>query len=490
VWIHLPSGVSPSAQESADLTLPSSWLFQELERSVTWNEKPRTSRSWFKGLKTAPWTMRLFGRISPPSTATRGVAEWISSMGVSHASPIATQGSGKGKQTSETYGRPPHESYERYVQGDFFSKTSLESPATTGTEFGLSYETWATRLRSWSSAQRAWAQATFGNGSLPWPTPDTTEAPNRQANTTRWGGNNSLSEFGKHWPTPDAYNDPIAGGSAPWQESYERGKQIHLHHSARMHWPTPRSSPNENRTTQRAPTHGVSHGKSLAAEANEAAMWPTPAAASGGTHTGISAETAQSELEKGSQIGLGAATAMWATPVVEDGGRSTQYAEKRGKTLYHKGKKVQQGLGDQAKMWATPRSSEITESPETGKNRMKRLAAEGKSTGGVENLSAQAIQANWATPNTRDHHAQGAGMNPGASAVGLPMQVSSLQAPATETPGHECSPKCRRLNPQFVGWLQGMPMGWTSLAPLNSEDWAIWWHLCKAHLQFLLSWEG
>ncbi len=41
--------------------------------------------------------------------------------------------------------------------------------------------------------------------------------------------------------------------------------------------------------------------------------------------------------------------------------------------------------------------------------------------------------------------------------------TASLQAPTTETPGHECSPKCRRLNPLFVEWLQGFPIGHTAL---------------------------
>ena len=399
MWLHLPSAASRSAPESADLISPSSWLFQELARSATWNEKSRTSRSWFKGLKTAPWTMRLFGRISQPSTVSRGVAEWTSSMVVYPVSPIATQGNDKGKQTSETYGPPPQESYERYIQGDFFSKTSLESPATTGTEFGLSYETWATRLRRWSSAQRAWAQATFGSGSLP-------------------------------WPTPDAYNDPIAGGSAPWQESYEPGKQIHLHHSARMHWPTPNAGHQNDADTnwqerreklKEKWNNGNGFGLTLSMATS---TWPT--ATSRDWKDGTSAETAP---ENGL---LGRAAPLWNTP-------GTDSFRGRGGD-----RKDEAGLDRQAKMWATPRHNDAKNS--TWMHDRENLTLSG--------------------------------------------QVSSLQAPATETPGHECSPKCRRLNPQFVGWLQGMPMGWTSLAPLNSEDLVIWWHLCRERLRWLLSWDG
>jgi len=44
----------------------------------------------------------------------------------------------------------------------------------------------------------------------------------------------------QQWPTPEAYNDPKSGGSAPWQPSYKEGSQIHLHHAVQMgNWPTP-----------------------------------------------------------------------------------------------------------------------------------------------------------------------------------------------------------------------------------------------------------
>jgi hypothetical protein len=85
-----------------------------------------------------------------------------------------------------------------------------------------------------------------------------------------------------------------------------------------------------------------------------AALWPTPAASSGGTHTGISAETARNELARGNQIGLGAAAALWPTPV-GDGDRTTNYAQ--GGT----------SLGFAARnpeMWPTPRAGKTTDEEE------------------------------------------------------------------------------------------------------------------------------
>tara|TARA_R110002110_G_C13076686_1_gene683401 strand:+ start:92 stop:613 length:522 start_codon:yes stop_codon:yes gene_type:complete len=34
----------------------------------------------------------------------------------------------------------------------------------------------------------------------------------------------------------------------------------------------------------------------------------------------------------------------------------------------------------------------------------------------------------------------------------------------------------RRLNPSFVEWLMGVPIGWTSLKPLEMESYQLWWH--------------
>ena len=57
--------------------------------------------------------------------------------------------------------------------------------------------------------------------------------------------------------------------------------------------------------------------------------------------------------------------------------------------------------------------------------------------------------------------------------------------------GHECSEKCQRLNPVFVEWLMGWPIGWTSL-PLGLIDSRLlemelchWWRLMRSSLSRL-----
>jgi hypothetical protein len=61
--------------------------------------------------------------------------------------------------------------------------------------------------------------------------------------------------------------------------------------------------------------------------------------------------------------------------------------------------------------------------------------------------------------------------------------------PPTETPGRESSKSDQtlrpQLNPKFVEWLQGLPEGWTSAAPINSEALAIWFSHCRERVRSL-----
>ena len=55
--------------------------------------------------------------------------------------------------------------------------------------------------------------------------------------------------------------------------------------------------------------------------------------------------------------------------------------------------------------------------------------------------------------------------------------------------GHECSPKCRRLNPLFVAWLMGWPGGWTLLPNelTDSESLATAWFRWSRLMRYSLS---
>ena len=51
---------------------------------------------------------------------------------------------------------------------------------------------------------------------------------------------------------------------------------------------------------------------------------------------------------------------------------------------------------------------------------------------------------------------------------------SSLQAQGNQGYGKEFSHVNRRLNPRFVEWLMGLPIGWVSCEPLETESYQRW----------------
>lgn len=99
-------------------------------------------------------------------------------------------------------------------------------------------------------------------------------------------------------------------------------------------------------------------------------------------------------------------------------------------------------------------------------------ASEGTKNAGRRRASDRVLNEeakNWPTPAARDEKGANAPPMQRKNATGrmqmnqLPNYVahSSHLVPKTSTCGPECSPKHRRLNPQFVEWLMGLPSCWT-----------------------------
>ena len=69
----------------------------------------------------------------------------------------------------------------------------------------------------------------------------------------------------------------------------------------------------------------------------------------------------------------------------------------------------------------------------------------------------------------------------------LPDQPTANNGPASSESDPTSHPPSapKRLNPKFVEWLQGLPEGWTSAAPINSEALETWLSQCRAQLRSL-----
>jgi hypothetical protein len=155
----------------------------------------------------------------------------------------------------------------------------------------------------------------------------------------------------------------------------------------------------------------------------------------------------------------------------------------------------QTSLVDQAKMWPTPRSNDDRLSAHN--NRDHSTMAGGSLTDAIRM---------WPTPQARDNKsadAEGSGnyqrkvelgwtldlnttavnwANPKAMDLNVVASRYSHPVQETPTPGPQSSPSGqtsrRRLNPAFVEWLMGLPVGYTDFAPLETASWLsrLRWH--------------
>lgn len=225
--------------------------------------------------------------------------------------------------------------------------------------------------------------------------------------------------------------------------------------------------------------------------------WPTPHGIANTDHTGKRAGPSANEL--------GYMAGMWATPNAHDGRRpgadehSTQggnlnrdaslWQTPTTQDAHNNGPASQEArhsppLNAQANLWSTPRASD---GDKGGPN-------QSFGAGGTP-LPAQAASL-WMTPAVPNGGRMGARTETGREGQERALEhqsvasLSSLQAQPTATSGEPSSvstpgsPQPRpRLDPCFVEWLQGLPTGWTSRAPISSEDWETWRSLCARQLR-------
>ena len=154
--------------------------------------------------------------------------------------------------------------------------------------------------------------------------------------------------------------------------------------------------------------------------------WPTPNASTGGTHTGLTEETALKEVERGNQIGLGAAVAL------------------------------QNWNNKEQDKWPTPAARDVSGFDGPGK----------KNPSKPRDLYLSIHQ---------DQETEKHGKN------------YSEDSPKSSQPFAKtgiCSPKCRRLNPNFAEHLMGIPVGWTSVSgPLETELYRQWQRALLSYLR-------
>lgn len=475
--------------------------------------QPRSlSRAW----KTAPWIRRLSGLSCSPSTADAGVTAWMSSLPVSPASPGARQVKVKAPRTTDGSGQPSKRLLATFDPGSCSWKTSRPSlfeadspsssltlPLSVSMRSQRLYEQPTSALRINGSASSSWPTAAASDSrssgrhttetgvmhpgtSLTdamrgmWRTPDAPHGGgvrNRQASRGR-GHQLTIAEQAEHWATPTAMDSEQAGGKGATGTT--RGQS--LHRQVADDWPTPLASDSE----QRGHTGSPKMGRVLKDVARE--CWPTPTAEPyGSSQNGINGKGGEFErpsaatpsLERMSHsflpdlptwaLGAGSSAPDLSSPQLWKTPHGIANMDASGKVAGGGGEFAKQVMQN-PETWSTPRAQCNIQNK---KNFGPPSEGGRSSKPGLED-QAHAMRERWPSPTVMDS----AGFH-GEPDTGR----TSPNSGKTLAGVTEGSARKAKLNPQFVEWLMGLPIGWTAFAPVAMASYR---SRQRAHLSYLL----
>lgn len=122
--------------------------------------------------------------------------------------------------------------------------------------------------------------------------------------------------------------------------------------------------------------------------------------------------------------------------------------------------------GNESGLWLTPRVVEIDETPEKFRQRMNSKRQNDRKNG-FGNLTMQ-VKATFPTPTRSDHKGSGPTMMRKDGKLRGDRLDYALERnlDGTSTGG--------QLNPPWVEWLMGWPLGWTDLKPLGTDKFQQW----------------
>ena len=300
--------------------------------------------------------------------------------------------------------------------------------------------------------------------------PSGTVSIGKQSELTIWAHPTDVSGGGASaWLTPRA-NDPNEDPQKFNARMGDRGPHNYGSLTAQVQWPTPNASDQYN------PNLKDNHDLDKDYLRGVAATWPSPQAMDSIHRSQESFEKIMNRPRQGKMLPKLADVAHqenWPTPDSSPRGPRAEDLMVDGKMQVQRRESGQQrgmDLQTATTHWPTPTATERSRvNPNTGQG--AGLSMESK---------------NWATPQQRDHRsAEGIAprwANPQRSR-NLNDQVYSNsqpgpQAPQTETDGSESSesgqtspqPSPKRLNPSFVEWIMGVPIGWTNLTECNDYE--------------------
>ena len=339
---------------------------------------------------------RLFGMMSKPSTAVRGVASWIGSLAESRANPIASPARNGALPTNGTSGRTPDGSSVNVSPAQSSWRMFRASHGITSTPLGLSYEDWDTGLKRDFSQRKKLALPTYENGSSSWVTPTARSSASRNG---EWKGTHYVRENGTKVASV------LAHQARNWQPPLSGL------------WRSPAATDADGGTIQ---DQGVDPSQMICYRLrDQGAHWPTATMSDAG----------ETIIYSDGSPKLSGAARMWPTALATDGSKAPKQHLNGDPSLT-----------SLVKMWPT-----ATVTP----------GAYTYARGNPDTLSLKLDGAARTFPTPSASYAKGFD-GPGKARPSKNWAAYSHLVRMTLNHGHECSPKCRRLNPLFCSLADGV----------------------------------
>ena len=222
--------------------------------------------------------------------------------------------------------------------------------------------------------------------------------------------------------------------------------------------------------------------------ANGGGSWHIPAPTSADVYTG-NLESSQQSDDSMYSVSLPDFVHRWPTPDSSPrGARASDLVADNGRSVARRTSGQQRGIDLQTsvKMFPTPRAGKTSDEDE--ESWLARHAAGKVATPplalAMRMLPTPSSGGSWTTPQSQDAKHSGHGASDRTSEIAAKHTMQQIRNRVNQSGYHSNleelvaleTPAQGSLSPDWVSWLMGLPLKWTSLEPLPREEYLDWLH--------------
>ena len=510
MWLYLPKQFVPSLAELEDSTNQSDWQPQAVKLWFMSSGKAMQSPLSAKRWKTRSWMKLLFGTTLHPSMASLGVERYRQSLEDFHVPTCPSQAKKKesSKETDPGFSTNTSALLAKY-DPDTSSWRTSQACWITGqwAMFSENFPKSGCLVNGECFQRREWEAPISAKEFLLWGTPNTMDilpagisGAYRESLGSRRERSSNLRDqvVDKAWPTPRALEieESVESHNARMEKRKAEGKEPISENLSltTKKWRTPLGA---DGTLNHGLAPSVLEGQTtltLSAQVlkeEDSKKWPTPVKSD-------FQERRASENWDGSD--LPSVVDAWPTPTVNmvkghNKEESLVFKDGKGKVCKRLSRLDNAAVhtGPGAK-WLTPAAREDAACPQSQRmltHQAKEFEScespigpqdQMKESIGKQSLpNDPTLPQRWATPVTLDQVA-------GRDVANQEKIRSTLtNADLSRKMMGETPKEKKRLNPRFVEWLMGHPIGWSSVKKIEMKDYNAWVTESSRLLELLLS---